>query len=79
MATLLNYPGIAIGIGEFRKARVVGTARIGAEVETPLPLAAVDVLVPDGADADALIDELGANRRGKSVGVVGCSGAGVAA
>ena len=78
MATLLNYPGIAIGIGEFRKLESWAGAdrRRGGNA---LPLAAVDVLVPDGADADAFIDELGANRRGKSVGVVGCSGAGVAA
>ena len=63
VATFLNYPGIAIGIGEVRKARVVGSARIGTDLETSLPLAAVDVLVPDGADADASIDEFVANRR----------------
>src|ERR1700754_668482 len=63
MATFLNGPRVAVGIGEVREARIVGSLGIGPEAETPLPLSAVDVLVPDGADANASVDELVSNRR----------------
>src|ERR1700712_4229711 len=52
VATLLNYPGIAVGICEVCEARVVGPIRVGAEAETPPPLPAVDVLVSDRTDTD---------------------------
>src|SRR6478672_5855316 len=57
MAAFLKCPGVAVRVGHISEAGVIGPLRIDAETEAALPLARLDVLVPDGADADASIDE----------------------
>lgn len=47
VATLLHFPGIAVGVGEVRETGVVGSIRIGAKAVPATPLSAPDVLVSD--------------------------------
>src|SRR4051794_7686558 len=56
-ADFLKHPGVPVGMGEVGEAGIAAALGVGPEMEPPQPLARVGVLVPDGADADAAIDE----------------------